>query len=200
MAGTSHPGASPNRVAKEQSQPTAANRRMSQRACSVMLVAAAVLVGTLVLAFGTEDRQRRATPAPARAAPDSRVSADQSEKPVGPPAAMTREAVDLRSPNEVRVLVANSTGEPGAAAQVANKLVALGYLALPPTNTDAPAGLAKSLLYVAEGYEDDAVAIAEVVGLEQPRLSEMADEPPVNDPLDAHIIIVLGEDLLARGS
>lgn len=172
--------------------------RLSPQSRGIALTVAAVVVGTLLLTFGADDWTQAGRPTRAEV-PTPTDRRDAAAVPVEDTAPVAAD-LNLRAPNEVRILVANGTGRSGAAALIANQLVASGYNGLPPTNTNPSAELAPSALHVANGYEDDAQVIAKIIGIDPERLTEMPADPPVNDLLDANILIVVGEDLLAPGT
>lgn len=93
-------------------------------------------------------------------------------------------------PNEVRVLVANGTDIPGAASEVQSQLVALGYNALSPQNGPPSE---TSWVYYEPGYEADARAIANQLGMTQDQVAPMPEPPPL-DTLEANILVLIGND------
>ena len=97
-------------------------------------------------------------------------------------------------PNEVRVLVANGTDIPGAASQIQSQLVALGYNALSPQNGPASP---ESWVYYEPGYEADARAIADSLGVAQTQVAPMPEPPPM-DTLEANVLVLIGNDGLVE--
>jgi hypothetical protein len=65
-----------------------------------------------------------------------------------------------RPPAEVNVLVANGTGGKGIAGSLADKLIADGYIAKASNAPSTAAGI----IYYRQGYADDARAVASILG------------------------------------
>ena len=65
-----------------------------------------------------------------------------------------------RPPAEVNVLVANGTGGKGIAGSLADKLIADGYIAKASNAPSTAAGI----IYYRQGYADDARAVATILG------------------------------------
>ncbi|MBK9180287.1 MAG: LytR C-terminal domain-containing protein [Acidimicrobiales bacterium] len=107
--------------------------------------------------------------------------------------APTTTLAEPRPPNEVKVLVANGSGTQGAAARTGDALTALGYTVVGATN--APANVATTSIYYAQGYNADALAIATALGAPEGAVSLMPNPPPIPDLAGANVLIVLGPDL-----
>jgi hypothetical protein len=99
---------------------------------------------------------------------------------------------------EVRVLVANDTTVGGLAGTVANQLTAAGYATLTPTNTSTQGAdaAAPSVVYFAEGYRPDAIAVAGLLGLAETSVAQMPEAPPVADLGRANLLVVVGANLV----
>lgn len=152
------------------------------------LVAVAVLLGVLLLARGLDSGELFTSDGGGE-------QADGDQTPGTSPGGSTSTSsstsqVGLRPPGEVRVLVANGAGIPGAASTRSDALAAAGYVTLEPANA-APVP-ATQVLYV-EGYQGEAGQIATVLGAAPTAVQPLPDPPPV-DPLDANVVIVLGPD------
>lgn len=65
-----------------------------------------------------------------------------------------------RPPSEVNVLVANGTGGKGIAGALSDKLIADGYIA----NASNAPSTAEGIIYYRQGYADDARAVAAILG------------------------------------
>lgn len=126
---------------------------------------------------------------------DSGVATDDS-------GAATDDSTDtpsiLHPPAEVRVLVANGTTVAGAAGQTSNQLQTdRGYNGLTPTNTTAGVSIDSSSIYYAPGYELDARQIAQILNAAPEAVAPMPADPPVGDLQEAHVLVVLGPDLVS---
>ena len=104
---------------------------------------------------------------------------------------------EASSTAEVKVLVANGTDSKGVATSISTSLVARGY-------TSAPANAQmtdESVIYYREPFEDEAAAVAEIIGATTDLVAPAADVMPVasdelsNGRLDAaHVIVIIGLD------
>ena len=104
----------------------------------------------------------------------------------------------LHPPTEVRVLVANGTTVAGAAGRISEGLqTGDGYNTLTPTNTTAGANVEASAIYYAPGYELDARQIALTLNAAPGAVAPLPADPPVGDLLEAHVLVVLGPDLVS---
>jgi LytR cell envelope-related transcriptional attenuator len=104
----------------------------------------------------------------------------------------------LRAPKDVKVLTANGTSVKGAGGRVKDKLLATGYNALAATDTTSPAQ-GSSVLYAA-GYEREAAAVAQVLGLAPNTVQAMTATAPVADLKGANVLVVVGPDLAAQNA
>lgn len=102
----------------------------------------------------------------------------------------------LHEPSEVRVLVVNGVGVQGAAGRVNNELIASGYNGLSPTNTNPPAAAEASSVYYEPGYELDARQLAQALNAPPTAVAPLPDNVPVDDLLEANVVIILGPDLV----
>ena len=99
-----------------------------------------------------------------------------------------------RPANEVKVVVANAARVDGAAGRATEQLRALGYTTLPASNADEAADT--STLFYAEGYEAEALVMANEIGLDAANVAPMPDPIPISDPpADANLVLLLGRDL-----
>jgi hypothetical protein len=99
-----------------------------------------------------------------------------------------------RANNEVKVVVANAARVDGAAGRATEELRALGYTTLPASNGEEAADTS-SLLY-AEGYQAEALVMANEIGLDAANVVPMPDPIPISEPpADANIVLLLGRDL-----
>ncbi len=153
-----------------------------------MLIALAVVIGLVLLAFvlddpgtvvtATPDDTEQAddadgsTDADADTGDDGVVAVDPDDTdsegteaviPDEDPTDIPDEPADpgdTRVPAEVNILAANGTGGSGVAGAVADQLKARGYIA---EAANAPT-TDTSVIYYREGYADDARAVADIVG------------------------------------
>jgi hypothetical protein len=151
-----------------------------------MLIAAALIIGLVLMAFALDDPQSEITSgssttdssddtsgdssddtADSSDSSDSGDSADTSDDDAAvantqPPETIpeVEESEGLHPPSEVNVLVANGTGGKGVAGAVADKLKTRGYIA---TAANAPS-TAEGIIYYRVGYADDAREVASILG------------------------------------
>ncbi|MEM7286573.1 MAG: LytR C-terminal domain-containing protein [Actinomycetota bacterium] len=129
---------------------------------------------------------------------DSGVSADDSGAADGSGDDSADTPSILHPPAEVRVLVANGTTVAGAAGRTADELQTnRGYNGLTPTNTISGVSVESSAIYYAAGYELDARQIAQILNAAPEAVAPMPSDPPVGDLAEAHVLVVLGPDLVS---
>ncbi|MCY4631132.1 MAG: LytR C-terminal domain-containing protein [bacterium] len=140
-------------------------------------------------------------PPPADTAP-APAPAPASEEVELPPAAPEEMFDDpppppppTRSPDQVRVLVANGTDTCGAAGRLATALSAQGFNVLPAVNADISAEI--SAVYYVEEYGADAGIVASKIQVDLSQVLPMPASPPTA-PGDAHVVVHIGADDLAQ--
>ncbi len=107
-----------------------------------------------------------------------------------PVEAASTPAPSARPPAEVRVQVANGGTTAGAAGRATARLDDGGYVTQPARNAS---NRGRTEIYFAAGYEDDAVAVAQLLTLDDPRLVPLtARNQPGFDPGRAQIVVILG--------
>lgn len=151
------------------------------------LVAVAVLIGALLLARGLDEGELVSA--------DDGGSEDGGEQtdgttPGGTAVSTTTTQPPPRAPADVRILVANGSGVPGAAGRRTDELATAGYTTLEPANA-APAPA--TAIYYAEGFQAEATAVGTALGAAAGAVQPLPEPPPV-DPLDANVVVVLGPD------
>lgn len=102
----------------------------------------------------------------------------------------------LHEPAQVRVLVVNGTEVSGAAGQVNNDLIALGYNGLQPTNTNPVGAAEATAVYYEPGFELDARNLAQRLNAPPTAVEPLPEAIPVDDLLEANVVIILGPDLV----
>ncbi len=110
------------------------------------------------------------------------------------PTTTTTEAITLRVPSEVQVLVSNAARIGGIAGQGTDLLKAAGYATLPPTNGNRTD---RSVIYFLEGYEGDAVQVAGLLGMSSEAVAPMS-ELTNGSPGEAHLVAIIGTDQVLR--
>lgn len=105
----------------------------------------------------------------------------------------TTSTTPLRQPKDVRVLTANGTSTKGAGGRIKDRVMAAGYNALAATDTKTAA--TASAVYFTAGFEREAAALAQTLGLQPAAVQAMPNPPPVADLKAANILVVVGPDL-----
>ena len=106
----------------------------------------------------------------------------------------------LHPPAEVRVLVANGTEVSGAAGATLDTLVATsGYNGVQAVNDLDENILEKTYVYYSQGYELDALNISVIINAQPEDVLPMPIELPIDDLLDANILVHVGADLFPGG-
>ncbi|MDP9070329.1 MAG: LytR C-terminal domain-containing protein [Actinomycetota bacterium] len=100
-----------------------------------------------------------------------------------------------RQPKDVKVISANGTTVRGAAGKVRDMLQEAGYNVLAPG--DAKRADA-SAVYFTPGYDREAVAVAEVLGLPTSAVKPLPSPAPVTDLRGANVAVVVGPELAER--
>ena len=156
---------------------------------ALLLIVGGLIVGVLLLHRGagvsTSLAATGSTPTTVRHSPNQSVIAN------------TTTTVSLRSPQDVKVLVANGTSVHGAASTFSDRLHASGYNTLASTNTVTPA--ASSTVFYAPSYGPEAAVIASLLGLQPGVVQPLPQQAPVAQLHDAQILVVIGPDLAGQG-
>ncbi len=154
-----------------------------------MLIALALVIGLVLMAFALDDQGSEITSGdstPSDSDNDDAADSDADDDGTGSDGTVTTDddgaVVDggpttdttaapttipevpegdgPRPPSEVNVLVANGTGGKGIAGSLADKLIADGYIAKAANAPSTAAGV----IYYRQGYADDARAVATILG------------------------------------
>lgn len=163
--------------------------RMSGTARQLMLVGAAIAVGAAILAWGLDTSGSLAT------APEPTPTPTVVEPT---PASTPAPAVE-RDPASVTVLVANSVGVAGlAGATTETVTTGLGFTALTPVDSTAEA-LEQTAIHFVDGYATEAEQVRTILRLGAgATVSAMPASPPVADLGGAHLLVVVGNDLVPQ--
>lgn len=108
-----------------------------------------------------------------------------------------------RPAEEVRVFVANGTTTSGMAGRITDQVRPLGFTMLPAGDTTAAykASRRNSVIYFADGFNDEALAIAQRLGLQGAVVQPMPTTGlPVSDLRGATILVVVGPDLVTQSA
>jgi hypothetical protein len=99
-----------------------------------------------------------------------------------------------RRSGDVSVLVANGSGVTGLAGELSERVGAAGYETAQPANIDEDEPVSSSVVYYADGYADEAQAVAATLS-PPPPVAPMPDPAPVADLRGATVLVVAGPDL-----
>jgi hypothetical protein len=171
-----------------------------------ILIFVALVIGVLLLNQGSDSGDAAtASTAPDQSGDTTPTSADDStDGTTATTANTTTSEAGARPPEEVMVLVANASGIPGAAAEVEAQLVALGYQAPDDGATNASTPATTTTVYYIAGFEAEAAAVAEDLGLAP--ADAVAGEVPSPVPTTdgsmrgANILVILGPDVAPTSS
>lgn len=181
----------------------------------ILLILFAVVIGAVLLGQGFDDDDGATTGSTAQT--DDSSQTDDSGAEIGDitdqtatdgSVTSTTVASAARPPAEVTVLVANGSRTDGVASLNSDELNRLGYTVGQPTNAiDVATGqntqVDQSTVYFAEGYQADATAVAEALGIPATQVAAMPvapDAPPVADLGGANVLVVIGLDGLGVGA
>jgi hypothetical protein len=121
----------------------------------------------------------------------SGLGSTTSTTPAAESTSTTAPASD-HSPSEVSVVVLNGSGQTGVAASTSATIGEAGYNMLTPGN--APALVDTTAIYYAEGYEADAIAVANVLGKGTDAVKPVTEASLGGAEGDADVAVVLGKD------
>jgi hypothetical protein len=111
---------------------------------------------------------------------------------------LTTTTAPLRTPQNIKVLVANGTSTAGLAGRVSDTLHAKGYDTLSPV--DSTQHPSSTIVYFEPGYGNDAAALAGKLGLPSSAVSAMPPAPPVANLNGAQILVVAGANLIGSSA
>lgn len=99
-------------------------------------------------------------------------------------------------PPQLKIIVANGSGERGLAKKTKDQLAFVGYSGATATDTTKGSTVNTSVVYFAPGLEGDAVAVAGIIGMPAARVAALPDPTtvPVSPIGDAKVIVILGPD------
>jgi hypothetical protein len=99
---------------------------------------------------------------------------------------------EVRDRADVRVVLANGAGLPGLISANGERLRVAGYVDV--TGVDVPERPGRTTVYVREGFEAEGDMLADDLGLNDPFIVGLPDEPvtPIDD--DGDLIVVLAPD------
>jgi hypothetical protein len=176
---------SPGRAAPAPPPPDADDPR--NRTLGIVLIAAAVLIGLVLLikGFGQED----GLVSTGSADTDRTTTTTAGAAPLDP-ADTTTSTLAAKPPAEVTVLVANGSGKTGVAGTNADKLKSAGYTNVETTNAS---NTNTTAVYYVNGAQADAQAVATALGFGGSTVQAMPTPPPVQLGA-ATVLVVVGTD------
>jgi hypothetical protein len=164
---------------------------------AVALVAVALVIGWVLLRHNPSSTTVSAAGETSTTAKASKSKSTTTATTSSSPAAATT-TQPARPALTVKVLVANGTTVGGQAAFYSNKLHAAGYDTLASTNTFASARPPASIIYYAPNFQTEALAMAQLLGLQPSAVKPMPTQLPVANLQGANILVVIGPDLAGK--
>lgn len=156
----------------------------------LVLLAVAVLIGVVLLNVVDDEPPGHEITAGNRTADNGAVGEDDTDDEAPPT------TLGTRPPGEVKVLVANASGVGGAAGRITSVIAEKGYATGNATN--ATRRVEDPVIYFADGYQREAAQLAVELGLDVSIVQAMPATPPVPDLQQAHVLVLVDEDL-AKG-
>jgi len=157
------------------------------------VLAVAVVVGALLLySWGDKDSS---TVASGKGATTTTIdTSDLGTTTTGADAATTTTTGggSEHSPSEVSVLVLNGSGQAGVAKTTSTTIGESGYVMGTPTN--APANVDTTSIYYADGYESDAIAVAQILGKGTDAVKPLTEASLGGVEGKSDVVVVLGAD------
>ena len=157
-----------------------------------VLVAVAVVIGVLLLRDDDAATTQVAVGSDTAGEIDDGADGGEDVDPDSTTTTPTTEA--LRTPAEVKVLVANGSSVNGAAGGATDALEALGYTTATPANAER---VTETIVYYTTGFEAEAEALAAAIGAPEGSVTPMPPVAPVDDLQLANVLVHLGPDLAA---
>jgi hypothetical protein len=170
-----------------------------------ILVFVALVLGVALLLQGTDSDVEASSPSGDESTGDGNGTPSTTDEATGPDntsdtteSPSTTAGAEPRPPDEVTVLVANGSGIAGAAGALSTQLQGLGYHTAEPDNTPAP--VSSSNVFYIPGFEAEARAVAQSLGLDPDAEGVVAEVPSPVPTLDAsmgaaNLLVVMGPDL-----
>lgn len=156
----------------------------------LMVLAAALVVGFLLLANWGNDSSSKTSATDNSSAPVT--TGDLSVSTTAPKSTTTTSGSD-HAPSEVSVIVLNGSGQSGAAATNSTTIGDAGYTMQTPGN--APATTTTTTVYYKDGYQADAIAVAGLLGRSTDVVKPLSDASLGGAEGDADVVVVLGSDI-----
>lgn len=166
----------------------------------VALVVVAVLVGLFLLRNGLDTSEVvTASRDDTENGEDADGGSDEGATDEGTDEGATDEGTDdtvpqARPPGEVPTIVLNGSGVGGAAGRYSEALLSLGYQLTNPSGGNATANVPTTQILYAEGFEQEAAAVAAAIGAPSIAPAPLA-EPLPGDIVGAMVVVVLGPDI-----
>lgn len=157
----------------------------------LILVIVAVALGTLLLitggAVGFDKDQNKVD-----------IGSDKPTTTEATASSITEAPPVTVAPADVKVVVANGAGIGGLAGRGTEFLATQGYSG--SVATDAAAAATTTAVYYAAGFEGNARAIAELLGVPSDQVKPLPAGAPLakDQPADAAVVVVLGPDADAK--
>lgn len=161
------------------------------------LVVVAVLVGLFLLRNGL-DTSEVVTASRDDSSSDSGSQTDGddegTDEATDDSAETTTTVPSARPPAEVPTIVLNGSGVSGAAGNYSEALASLGYQLTDADGANAATNVPSTQVLYAEGFEQDAAAVAVAIGAPS-LVPAPLSEPSPGEIMGASVVVVLGPDL-----
>jgi LytR cell envelope-related transcriptional attenuator len=165
----------------------------SSPARGMVLIAAAVVLGLFLLRAIDDSSSSVSTGGPEETGGTTGAGGDTTAPPAEGEGTTTTETPP-RQPAEVTVRVANASGVQGAAGAKTQQLAGAGYKTVGETNGPPGQQIEATQVLFSEGFDREAVAVAEALGLTAENAAALPAQPPV-DLAGAQILVLLGTDI-----
>ena len=107
-------------------------------------------------------------------------------------ATSTTAASSAHQPGEVKVRVLNGGAPAGTAASTSDQIGASGYVM--DDATDSPTNVEATTFFYAEGYQEDAIKIANLLGKSTDQVKPLTEAQLNGVEGDANVVVILGPD------
>lgn len=172
---------------------------LDANARGILILVVAVAVGALLLwkadDGGTATATRVDTVTEGPSAPNTTAdlgSDTTSTSTIAPVSTTSAPKSQAHQPGEVSVIVLNGGGPVGAAAATTNQIKSKGYMAGPAGNANAKVDT--TVIYYADGYDQDAAAVAALLGREAGAAQPKPSSALGKGAESSNVVVVLGKD------
>jgi len=179
-------------MAQPMTAPQERARGLDANARGIVILVIAVAIGLLLLWKAGPDGTTTVSSGSPSTTVDAGTEGDPSSTTTAPGASTTAPENKGRPPGEVTVIVLNGSGKAGVAGTNTLTIGAAGYKMAGPANANAQ--IDKTAVYYATDYQDEATAVAAVLGKPADSVAALPAPAPGPGADKANVVVVLGKE------